>query len=399
MSEPMIDSNGPTSPSSPGVLAEIPVASGNPYTVTIGDGLASLVPALDSALRGATAVLIIHQPALRDRAEAIAAHLSSAGLGASLHELPDAEDGKTLSAAGGCWDACARAGLGRQDAIIGLGGGAATDVAGFIAASWMRGIRVVQVPTTLLGMVDAAVGGKTGINTQAGKNLVGAFHEPAAVLIDLAVLETLPAAELIAGSAEIIKAGFIADPEILEIYERDPEAAIRPGGSLPELIVRAITVKARVVAQDLRESHLREILNYGHTYGHAVEHQEDYRWRHGHAVAVGMVYEAELARAAGLLDSADVDRHRRILTSVGLPVSYAGADLDTLIEVMGRDKKNRDGNIRFVLVTAPGQTTRLDGPSRALMEAAYRATTQPSGSSGDAEADAALDAQIGKVAP
>ena len=190
-------------------------------------------------------------------------------------------------------------------AVLGLGGGATTDLAGFVAATWLRGVDIVHVPTTLLGMVDAAVGGKTGINTDAGKNLVGAFHQPAAVLVDLATLETLPPNELVAGMAEIVKAGFIADPRILELIEADPQAAVDPAGAvLPELIRRAITVKAEVVAADEKESALREILNYGHTLAHAIERREQYRWRHGAAVSVGLVFAAELGRLAGRLDDA-----------------------------------------------------------------------------------------------
>lgn len=353
----------------------ITVASHSPYEVHIDRGVPAALIAIRAAAEGVRTILIIHQPALAERAEAVAEGLRDSEFRVELHEIADAEDGKTLTAAGGCWDRCAEVGLTRQDAIIGLGGGAATDLAGFVASTWMRGIKVIQYPTTLLAMVDAAVGGKTGINTAAGKNLVGAFHEPVSVIVDVEVLETLPEQEMIAGSAEIIKAGFIADTEILSLYEADPKAALDPHGSLQELIARAIQVKADVVSQDLRESHHREILNYGHTYGHAVEHHENYRWRHGHAVAVGMVFEAELARAAGLLDASVVQRHRRILSSIGLPTSYNGASLDTLYDAMTRDKKNKAGTIRFVVIEAEGKPTRLEGPSRELLEAAYAATS------------------------
>lgn len=352
----------------------IPVRALTPYDVHIGAGTDFAVDTILSATTRAHRLLIIHQPALATRASAVADALRAAGRTVSLHAIADAESGKTIDSASECWDACAQAGLTRHDAIVGLGGGAATDLAGFIAATWMRGIKVVQYPTTLLAMVDAAVGGKTGINTQAGKNLVGAFHEPAAVVIDLEVLETLPREEMVAGSAEIIKAGFIADTAILDIYEADPLAALDPHGSLPELIHRAIEVKAEVVTQDLKESGLREILNYGHTYGHAVELEENYRWRHGHAVAVGMVYEAELAKAAGLLDQQAVDRHRRILESVGLPTTYDGSSLEKLEVVMGRDKKNRESTIRFVVLEAVGTPTRLEGPRDEWLEQAYAAT-------------------------
>jgi 3-dehydroquinate synthase len=223
-------------------------------------------------------------------------------------------------------------------------------------------------------MVDAAVGGKTGINTAAGKNLVGAFHEPSAVLVDLATLDTLPRPELVAGMAEVVKAGFIADPAILELVEADPAAALDPAGPvLPELVRRAIRVKADVVAADLRESHLREILNYGHTLGHAIERREDYRWRHGDAVSVGLVFAAELARAAGRLDDATAERHRSVLASLGLPVTYAPGVLDELVETMRGDKKSRAGKLRFVVLDGPARPGRLEDPDRALLDRAYAA--------------------------
>nr|BFE69651.1 hypothetical protein GCM10020092_029520 [Actinoplanes digitatis] len=183
--------------------------------------------------------------------------------------------------------------------VVGVGGGAVTDLAGFVAASWLRGVRWIPVSTSLLGMVDAAVGGKTGVNTAAGKNLVGAFHPPAGVLCDLGALETLPADDLVAGLAEVVKCGFIADPAILDLVEGDPAAAVDPRSPvLRELVERAIRVKAHVVGNDLRESGLREILNYGHTLAHAIEKNENYGWKHGHAVAVGVVYAGELSRLA-----------------------------------------------------------------------------------------------------
>ncbi|MDH2455030.1 3-dehydroquinate synthase [Corynebacterium bovis] len=360
-----------------GPVRTVTVATARPYPVHIGRGATQLLAPAVADL-GAARAVVVHQPALAATARRVCADLDRQGVAATTHELPDAEDGKTVAAASACWDTCARHGLTRRDVVVGVGGGAATDVAGFVAATWMRGVPVVQYPTTLLAMVDAAVGGKTGINTAAGKNLVGAFHEPSAVIADIDVLDTLPRRELVAGSAEIIKAGFIADPAILALYEADPAAALDPDGTLPELVERAVRVKASVVASDLHEAGLREILNYGHTYGHAVEHHEQYRWRHGDAVAVGMVFEAELARAAGLLSAGAVDRHRRILRSVGLPVSYDGADLATLTTAMGRDKKNRGAAIRFVVLRdTPGggtEPTRLDGPDPDLLAAAYAAT-------------------------
>jgi 3-dehydroquinate synthase len=212
-----------------------------------------------------------------------------AGLDVYLAVVPDAEDAKSAVVAAELWSALGQAGFTRTDAVIGVGGGTVTDLAGFVAATWLRGVRVVQVPTTLLGMVDAAVGGKTGINTPEGKNLVGAFHPPAGVLCDLDALATLPRPDLVAGLAEVVKCGFIADPRILELVEADPVAALDVEGPfLRQLVERAVQVKADVVTADLREAALREILNYGHTFGHAVEQVEGYRWRHGEAVAVGM---------------------------------------------------------------------------------------------------------------
>ncbi len=340
-----------------------------PYPVIIGSGLLDTVAEL---LGSRHKVVILHQPALTDTAELIRKQLSGSGVDAHRIELPDAEAGKDLPVVGFIWEVLGRIGLGRKDAVVSLGGGAATDVAGFVAATWLRGVDIVHVPTTLLAMVDAAVGGKTGINTDAGKNLVGAFHQPAAVVVDLDLLKTLPRNELVAGMAEVVKAGFIADPVILDRIEAHPDAALDPAGDvLPELIRRAVQVKADVVAADERESSLREILNYGHTLAHAIERRERYRWRHGAAVAVGLVYAAELARLAGRLDDASVRRHRDILTALGLPVSYDADALPDLLKYMAGDKKTRSGTLRFVVLDGLAKPGRLEGPDPALLAAAY----------------------------
>jgi 3-dehydroquinate synthase len=340
-----------------------------PYPVIIGTGL---LEDLSRVLDGRHKVAILHQPVLNETAESIRNHLADKGIDAHRIEIPDAEAGKELPVVGFIWDVLGRIGIGRQDAVVSLGGGAATDVSGFAAATWLRGVDVVHVPTTLLGMVDAAVGGKTGINTDAGKNLVGAFHQPLAVLVDLATLETLPRNEIVAGMAEIVKAGFIADPVILDIIESDPEAALDPAGSvLPELIRRAVVVKAEVVAADEKESQLREILNYGHTLAHAIERRERYRWRHGAAVSVGLMFAAELGRLAGRLDDDTADRHRSVLTSLGLPVSYDAEAFPQLLEYMAGDKKTRSGVLRFVVLDGLAKPARLEGPDPALLVAAY----------------------------
>ncbi|OCB25314.1 3-dehydroquinate synthase [Mycobacterium malmoense] len=347
----------------------VQVAVDPPYPVVIGTDLGDrLVELICDRHR----VAVVHQPALAQTAEAIRSRLADKGVDAHRIEIPDAEAGKDLPVVGFLWEVFGRIGIDRKDAVVSLGGGAATDVAGFAAATWLRGVDVVHIPTTLLGMVDAAVGGKTGINTDAGKNLVGAFHQPLAVLVDLATLETLPHNELVAGMAEVVKAGFIADPVILDLIEADPRAAVDPTGDvLPELVRRSIAVKAKVVAADEKESELREILNYGHTLAHAIERRERYEWRHGAAVSVGLVFAAELGRLAGRLDDATARRHRTVLSALGLPVSYDADALPQLLEFMAQDKKSRAGVLRFVVLDGLAKPGRLAGPDPALLAAAY----------------------------
>ncbi|HVX43967.1 MAG TPA: 3-dehydroquinate synthase [Mycobacteriales bacterium] len=345
----------------------ITVKGTQPYDVVVGTDLAGRLPAL---VGSAGRVAIIHQAPLRALADRLAAVLP--GHEILRIELPDGEAAKTLAVAGMCWDRLGTAGFTRSDVIVGLGGGAATDLAGWVAASWLRGVTVIQVPTTLLGMVDAALGGKTGINTAAGKNLVGAFHPPAGVLCDLSSLPTLPGADYRAGLAEIVKAGFIADPVILELIEADPTAALSPAGPhTQELITRSIQVKADVVGEDLTEKGLREILNYGHTLGHAIERAEGYRWRHGEAVSVGMIFAAELGLAAGRLDAEVVDRHRRILAELGLPMSYPAAAWPALHDAMRVDKKSRGSRLRFIVLDGLARPGILEDPSDAVLEQAY----------------------------
>lgn len=339
----------------------------DPYPVLVGH---DLVGELAPTLAGATRVAVIHPPTLRERAAALQAELD--GFDVVPIEIPDGEDAKTVAVAAACWDELGRRGFTRSDAVVGLGGGSTTDLAGWVAAAWLRGVRVVQVATTLAGMVDAAVGGKTGINTERGKNLVGAFHPPAAVLCDLDALATLPAADYRAGLAEVIKCGFIADPRILELVEADPLAAAVPGNAVErELVERSVRVKARVVGEDLTEQGLREILNYGHTLGHAIERAEHYRWRHGDAVSVGLVYAAALGRRLGRLDDATADRHRAVLASVGLPVSYDPDALPQLLESMRIDKKSRGNRLRFVVLDGLARPGRADDPDPAVLAAAY----------------------------
>jgi len=351
------------------------VAGPAPYDVLVGYGLAGELPALLGS--EVASVAVICPAPLRFLGAAIGEHLVKAGYRTLPIEVPDAEEAKTIATAAQCWSALGRANFTRTDAIVGVGGGATTDLAGFVAATWLRGVKVVAVPTTLLAMVDAAVGGKTGINTDEGKNLVGSFHTPVGVLCDLAVLRTLPAAEWCSGLAEVVKAGFIADPEILAILERAPDQAITPEGRWTrELITRAIKVKADVVSVDLKETGAgggigREMLNYGHTLGHAIERAEGYRWRHGQAVAVGMTFVAELAALQGRIDAALVDRHRRVLTAVGLPTSYRADRWPTLRAAMSVDKKSRGDKLRLVVLDALAKPVIASDPDPEQLVEAY----------------------------
>ncbi|MFF7676963.1 3-dehydroquinate synthase [Actinacidiphila glaucinigra] len=341
-----------------------------PYEVLVGRQLLGELPGLigDRAAR----VAVIHPEALEATGQALREDLAEQGYEAVAIQVPNAEEAKTTEVAAYCWRALGQSGFTRTDVIVGVGGGATTDLAGFVAATWLRGVRWVAVPTTVLGMVDAAVGGKTGINTAEGKNLVGAFHPPAGVLCDLAALESLPVNDYVSGLAEIIKAGFIADPVILDLIERDPAAARGPGGPhTAELLERAIRVKAEVVSADLRESGLREILNYGHTLGHAIEKNERYNWRHGAAVSIGMVFAAELGRLAGRLDDATADRHRSVLESVGLPLTYRGDQWPRLLETMKVDKKSRGDRLRFIVLDGLAKPTVLEAPDPGVLLAAY----------------------------
>ena len=340
------------------------------YDVVIGAGVVGeLADVLGTAPKK---VLVVHPATLGARAAALRESLSDR-YEVLLAEVPDAEAGKRVEVAAFCWQVLGQADFTRTDAIVGFGGGAITDLAGFVAATWLRGVRVVQVPTTVLGMVDAAVGGKTGINTNEGKNLVGVFHAPAAVLCDVELLDTLPRNEILAGFAEIVKAGFIRYPEILDIIEADPERATDP--STPEfrrVVELAIRMKADVVSEDFTEQGLREILNYGHTLGHAVEHAERYQWRHGAAVAVGMMFAAELGRLSGRLSDEVADRHRRVLDLLSLPTSYPAGRWNTLLATMQRDKKARAGQLRFIVLDDLAKPTVMLAPDQSLLFAAYQ---------------------------
>jgi 3-dehydroquinate synthase len=345
--------------------------SGDPgYDIRIGRDILGDLPELIGP--NTAKVLIVHPATLGARAERLRVSLSDR-YEVLLAEIPDAETGKRIEVAAFCWQVMGQSDFTRSDVVIGFGGGSVTDLAGFVAATWLRGIALIQVPTTLLGMVDASIGGKTAINTNEGKNLVGAFYAPSAVLVDLDTLDGLSQNEILAGFAEVVKAGFIAEPEILDIIERDVDVATDPhSAEFRRLVELSIALKARVVGEDFKENGLREILNYGHTLGHAVEYAERFQWRHGAAVAIGMVYAAELGRLTGRLSDEVVDRHRSILTSLQLPISYPAARWPTLLSVMKRDKKARGSLLRFIVLDDVARPTVLTGPDESLLFAAYQ---------------------------
>ncbi|MFC5338335.1 3-dehydroquinate synthase [Leucobacter denitrificans] len=352
-------------------VSEIIVTGESNYAISVGRGLLDRIP---EALGDKVAkVLIVHTPTVGKLADDLRASLQETYAQVLLAEVPDAESAKRVEVAAFCWQILGQADFTRSDAIIGLGGGAVTDLAGFVAATWLRGVKLVQVPTTVLGMVDASVGGKTGINTAEGKNLVGAFYAPAAVICDLEVLGSLPKNEVLAGFAEVAKCGFIAEPEILDIIEADVDRAT--DSTTPEfqrVVELAIGVKARVVSEDFKEGGLREILNYGHTLGHAIEHAERYQWRHGVAIAIGMMFAAELGRMAGSLSDEAVARHKRVLSLLGLPMQYPAGRWSGLLATMQRDKKARAGMLRFIVLDDIAKPRVLAGVDDSILQFAYQ---------------------------
>jgi 3-dehydroquinate synthase len=359
------------------MTTRLKVNTATPYEVVVGHGVTSELCGL---VAGASRVAVIHPPTLRDRAERLRATLVTDDREVHLIEVPDGEAAKTTRVLDFCWTVLGGAGFTRSDAVVGMGGGSTTDLAGFVAASWLRGVTFINLPTTVLGMVDAAVGGKTGINTEAGKNLVGAFHEPAGVLCDLDVLGSLSQPELASGFAEVAKCGFIADPTILELIEAAGPALLDPRSALlAELITKGIAVKAATVEKDLREtsgsagaSIGREALNYGHTLGHALERVHDYRLRHGEAIAIGMVFAAELAHRTGSIDADLLARHRKVLKLLGLPTTTS-VPFPPLLDAMRVDKKARGNTLRFVVLDGLANPVILSGPDEAVLRDAHAA--------------------------
>jgi 3-dehydroquinate synthase len=289
-----------------------------------------------------------------------------------IFTVPDSEAGKSFATYQKLLDWLGAAGFTRNDLVVAVGGGAVTDLSGFVASSWLRGIDWVAVPTTLAAMVDAAVGGKTGINSEYGKNLIGSFYSPISVLVDLSWLATLSDRDFAAGLAEVLKCGFIVDTEIVELLKDRKLDEVRADRALTlDLITRSIAVKAKVVSVDFKESFDREILNYGHTLGHAIELHSKYSLRHGECVAIGLVYAANLANQSGILADQVTELHKQILNNLGLPTSYESRHWPELRANMAIDKKSRSGTLRFVAISEIGKTLRIEAPSESDLLAAY----------------------------
>jgi 3-dehydroquinate synthase len=344
----------------------VPLAA-HAYPIVLGPGsLASLAELLIAqGIRADTRVLLVTNPEVeRHYGAPCRRSLEAAGFPVQTLVIEAGEDQKTPATVALIHDAAFRHRLERGSLIVALGGGVVGDMAGFAAATWLRGIAVVQVPTTLLAMVDAAIGGKTGVNHPGGKNLIGAFHQPKLVLIDPAVLHTLPEREFRAGMAEVIKYGVIGDPALFGDLEaaaqRDPLAGLANResvgeGLLEQLLERSASAKAKVVAADEREGGLRAILNYGHTLGHAVETLSGYgTYLHGEAVGLGMLAAGEISLAMGLWRPEDQQRQRAVIAAAGLPLAWPALDPLAVLACLQGDKKVRSGRVRFVLPTAIG---------------------------------------------
>jgi 3-dehydroquinate synthase len=346
-------------------MRKIHITADREYDIVIGS---DYLTELNDLTSGRARVAVIFSASMKDRIP----QFESGDSEFFYLPIPDGEAGKTMATLNQAWNWLGAAGFTRSDLIVGMGGGAVTDFAGYLAASWLRGMDWVAIPTTVAGMVDAAVGGKTGINSDYGKNLIGAFHSPITVLIDPSWLETLSDRDFAAGLAEVIKCGFIADEKILDLLEGKNLADVRSSrGTVVELIERSVAVKARVVSGDFKESFDREILNYGHTFGHAVELLSRYSLRHGECVSIGMVFIANLSEQLHLITKSVRDRHIDVLHNVGLPVTYAESEWPELHAAMKLDKKSRGNILRFVVITEIGKTQRLENPIESELIKAY----------------------------
>lgn len=346
-------------------MRNISVSADRDYEVLIDiDWIRAIEPYLVN--RGQVAIIV--SEAMRDRI----VDLPNSDAQIHIFTVPDSEAGKSFATYQKVLDWLGAAGFTRNDLVIAVGGGAVTDLSGFVASSWLRGIDWVAVPTTLAAMVDAAVGGKTGINSEYGKNLIGSFYSPLSVLVDLTWLETLSDRDFAAGLAEVLKSGFIVDGQIVNLLEGKDLKEIRSNRELTlELISRTVAVKAKVVSGDFKESFDREILNYGHTLGHAIELHCKYTLRHGECISIGLIFAAALANQMGILSDEITALHVSILEKLGLPISYETRHWPELRASMALDKKSRSGTLRFVAISEIGKTLRIESPSESDLLVAY----------------------------
>ena len=327
------------------------------YRIVVASGaLQSVGERLRELRLGSRAALVSDGAIMRLYGKTVVASLESAGFTVTTIDVPEGEAAKTLAVAEHCWDRLLTAGLDRTSTVLALGGGAVGDVAGFAAATYMRGINFIQLPTTVLAQVDASIGGKTAIDHPLGKNMIGAFHQPRLVVVDPAVARTLPEREFRSGLAEIVKHGIVLDADYFAELERDlAPLAARDLGVLERIIGGSCRLKASVVERDEREAELRHVLNYGHTIGHALEAATGYtRYAHGEAVSLGIVAEARLARRLGIADAETTTRQERMLETLGLPVRAPSIDVEPIVSAMARDKKAKDGRVPFVLAPRIG---------------------------------------------
>jgi 3-dehydroquinate synthase len=352
----------------------VPVRLGNrSYSIVVERGaLASVGDRLVSLDVGRRAALVT-DPGIRSlHGQAVLRGLRAAGFTTHLVEVPPGEAAKTLAVAERCWNGLLEAGLDRTSTVIALGGGAVGDLAGFVAATYMRGVNLAIVPTTVLAQVDSSIGGKTAIDHPRAKNLIGAFHQPRLVVADPVAVLTLPARDYRSGLAEMAKHGVVLDAGYFDALERDAERLVgRDLDALEPAIGGSCRLKAGVVERDEREAELRHVLNHGHTIGHAIEAATGYHaWTHGEAVALGMAAEARLARRLGITDEDTVARIETLLVRLGLPVRMPRLDAATVLGAIAHDKKARDGRVPFVLAPRIG-TFRLvqDAPEAAVRSA------------------------------
>lgn len=349
------------------------------YAIHVGSGILGQLGSLLAAAGSGRAVVIADVAVVEPHAATVVAGLEQAGLDANLLTVPSGEASKSLVEAGRLWESLAQLGIDRQTVVVAVGGGVVGDLAGFIAAGFARGIPCWQVPTTLVAQVDSAIGGKTGINLRAGKNLVGAFWQPRGVIADIDTLATLPNREFISGLAEVVKYGMILDADFFAWLEDNATAVVtREPAAIGHIVRRSAELKAFVVERDEREqTGLRACLNYGHTFAHAFETATGYgTLLHGEAVSLGMVAAARLAADLGRIDEAVATRQRRLLEQFGLPVvtdTLHGISDDTLLAIMARDKKALHGRLRFVLPDRIGQVELIKGVDHAAATAAIAA--------------------------